>query len=161
MKNFLVPVARVCAEIVEMTSNAAQDAWRGRSENSIAPAEKNTAESRENCVVRRPSILAQRPLSGSHETNSGGEPEIWGTPAFDVASFCSELEAWRVSLISPQMRPIADERQSYVKRDLLVENSRADLGRSPTSLENELTRAVRNVDRSSGFGPVARPPRGI
>ncbi len=166
MKNFLVPVARMCAEIAEMTSNAAQEAWHGRGTDSVAPIERNPAEIPENDAIRRPSELAQRPLSGAPETYSDGEHETRGAPAFDVASFCSELEAWRASLISSLALPITNERQSLVKHDPLAANSRAELApcglsKPSASIESDVTRAVRNIERGPIFRPVARPSRNI
>lgn len=168
MKNFLFPVARMCAEIVEMTSNAAQDAWHGRSTDPVAPIERSTAESPENDVIRRLSISAQRPLSGPHSTYFEGESGTRGALAFafDVKSFCSELEAWRASLISPLERPAADERQSPVKHDPLAANSRAEpapngLSKASASIESDVTRAVRNIERGPVFRTIARPSRSI
>ncbi|MBS0237906.1 MAG: hypothetical protein JSR89_05735 [Proteobacteria bacterium] len=167
MKNFLFPVARRCAEIVEMTSNAAQDVWRGRSTDSITSIEKNTRKIPENNVIRRPSKLQKRPPLGSYKTYFEGESDTRSALAFDVTSFCSELEAWRASLISPTERPAEDERQSTVKYDdPVAADSRAELAtsRSPkasASIENDVTHAVRNIERGLTFHPIARPSRSI
>jgi len=164
MKNFLLPVARACAEIVEMTSNAAQEAWHVLSADSAALA-ANTKENRENDVIRRPSKLAQQPLSGPRETYSEYETEKLGALAFDVRSFCSELEAWRASLTALPAGSLAEGRQSAVKHDLLAANSQelapSGLSKVSASIENDVTRAVRNIERGPIFRPVARPLRGI
>lgn len=167
MKNFLFPVARMCAGIVEMTSNVAQEAWHSRSTDSVGPIKRNTEEIPGNAIIRRPLILAQRLLSGPHETYSESKPETRGAPAFDVTSFCSELEAWRASLMSPPARPIVDEHQSFLRHDdLVAANFRADLApsglsRASASIENDVTRAVRNIERGPIFRPLVRPPRSI
>lgn len=148
-----------------MTSNAAQEAWHVLSADSAPPIVANTDENQENYVIRRPSKLAQQPLSGPRETYSEYETEKLGALAFDVRSFCSELEAWRASLTALPAGSLAEGRQSAVKHDLLAANSQelapSGLSKVSASIENDVTRAVRNIERGPIFRPVARPLRGI
>ena len=170
MKNFLSPVARTCAEFIEMTSNAAQAAWHGRSTVSADPIDivesQNSAESRKNYAIRRPSILTQRPQSATRGANCecGAEPR--DAIHFNVANFCSELDSWRASLISPMAQPIADEHQYSVKQDSPAAKSRVEMvpcgpRQFSASLESDVTRAVRSIECGPVVRAAARPPRSI
>lgn len=162
MKTFLSPVTRVCAEIVEMTSSVTQGAWpRGRASSVAAIGEKRPEKAVEHStpgVTRRPAIIGQARVPAG-ERSPVSEIADRKRISFDVASFCLELDAWRMSLTPHQASAAAIEHHSSTSQNLPALQTRLDGVAASASLENEVTNAIRRIEHGSDFGPVARLAR--
>lgn len=168
MKNFLSPVARVCAEIVEMTGNIGQGARRRGSALADKASDKDmqiSTNNRANYLPRRPSELQQPPVSEACAIAAVVGIEHRERLEFDVGRFCSELEEWRVAMAP---KPIASGAIGYrrsAKHDPLVLNSHPsivpyEVGNASTSLESNVADAVRWLEDGFIFGPLERVSRG-
>ena len=170
MKTFLSPVRRVCAEIAEMTSNVTQVAWPTGRASSVSEIGSEILENTDiraaRGAARHGSIIGRR--SGAlltAERSQGYGVESPGRITFDVASFCLELDAWRVSLTSTSVSQAASEYSSFALEDLPA--ARCGTGadgsvaavRVTGSLERELTNAIRKVEQGSSVRLPARADR--
>ncbi len=164
MKNFLSLVTRICTEIAETTSNVTQAAWPSRHASSVAPVVKNrpgnAADTQANGSSPRPSRLERQPVSETSETSPEYGIENRDAPEFDVASFCSELDAWRASLRSQRTRSAESEHQSSAKQESPAASSRTALlprgpNNSSASLESDVAQAVRRIDHGQLFRSLA------
>lgn len=169
MKTFLSPVTRVCAEVVEMTSNVAQGAWPRRRASPVAPivakGQEKTGDGRTQGAARPPSIVRRARLSEICERSPRYGTEDRHRLSFDVASFCLELDTWRASLTLQQAAAAAPEHQSSAGQSLPAAGSRApvppsDVIESLASLESIVTNAIRSIEGAPHSHPVPRLTRG-
>jgi hypothetical protein len=161
LKNFLSPITRVCAEIVEVTGNMVQGARRCRRASTDTKANKNhpktdAANNRANSLPTRTSLRDSRPTEAC--ASSIGIENL-GSLEFDVECFCSELEALRAALAPQSTTPSVSEHQRSAKAASPVENREAlkvtcDSRQAPASLESEVTVAVRKLEGSPILGPI-------
>lgn len=163
MTDFLSRMTRVCARIVAMVDLVARSPRGGfassaKASKSSQIGDKGRSEEKPRRLPRRPSISRQ-----STAVESDSFPAVPGDakhlfPEFDVASFCSELEAIRATMV-PLLKA-SESRENAARTDNPPADAVAtssslipshNLEYALASLEDDVANAVRLLESDRMF----------